>query len=299
MWGGMDRFIIGIALLLSALALIGAAIWEQPDEHVAVAPPAATRPAPAQPIAPAPATAVPAAPPPSLAAQVDALIATRDPQKAYNAYRLLADCISFNRDGDRLIFETEEGLPHRNDGALPGFRTMTEPEKRRDAVLCASLTERMRQSRIDYLALAARSGIPAAAIGQASEGPFGDRSALKTRPGDPLVQAWKAQVQEQLARIADEQADVGVLSYLSAMRSVGDDVFDKDPALAYRYGVAMALIMQELAGPDNETAKLYRADGILMQNAASTLTMQERAAQLTEARRIADTARARRQREKN
>jgi hypothetical protein len=296
----MDRFIIGIAILLSALALIGAAIWEQPDDNVMAAAPAqVTRPAPLQPMPPAPAAASPAVLTASLAEQVDALVATRDPQKTYEAYRLLADCISFNRDGDRLIFEAEEGLQHKNDGALPGFRTMTEPEKRRDAVLCATMTERMRQSRIDYLAFAARAGIPVAAIQQASEGPFGDRSALKTRPNDPLVQAWKAQVQEQLARIAEEQADVGVLSYLSAMRSVGDEVFDKDPALAYRYGVAMALIMQELVGPDNETAKLYRADGSLMQNAASTLTMQERAAQLAEARRIADTARTRRQREKN
>lgn len=295
----MDRFIIGIAILLSALALIGAAIWEQPDEQfTAAAPAATTRPAPAQPIAPAPVTALPAAPTASLAEQVDALVATRDPQKAYDAYRLLADCISFNRDGDRLMFE-EEGPHPRNDGALPGFRAMTDAEKRRDAVLCAAMTERMRQSRIDYLTTASRAGIPGAAIAQVSEGPFGDRSALKTRPGDPLVQAWKVQVQDQLARIAEEQADVGVLSYLAAMRTVGSDVFDKDPALAYRYGVAMGLIMQELVGADDDLARLYRADGSLMENAASTLTMQERAAQLTEARRIADTARARRQREKN
>jgi hypothetical protein len=294
----MDRFIIGIAIVLSALALIGAAMWEQPDETFTVAAPAAPTPsAHAQHVAPAPTTTPAGAPSASLAEQVDALIATRDPQKAWQAYRLLADCTSFNRDGDRLIFE-EEGPHPKNDGALPGFRAMTEPEKRRDAVLCAGMTERMRQSRIDYLTSAARAGIPGAAIAQVSEGPFGDRSALKTRPDDPLVQAWKTQVQEQLARIAEEQADVGVLSYLSAMRTVGSDVFDKDPALAYRYGVAMGLIMQELVGADNELARLYRADGSLMENAASTLTMQERAAQLAQAQHIADTARARRQREK-
>jgi len=293
----MDRFIIGIAILLSALALIGAAIWEQPGVETTAAAPAPTpSPAPVQRAQTAPGTAAPMAPAATLAEQVDALIATRDPQKAWEAYRLLADCTSFNRDGDRLIFEEEGALP-KNDGALPGFRAMTEPEKRRDAVLCAAMTERMRQSRIDYLTIAARAGIPGAAIAQVSEGPFGDRSALKTRPDDPLVQAWKTQVQEQLARIAEEQADVGVLSYLSAMRTVGSDVFEKDPALAYRYGVAMGLIMQELVGADNELARSYRADGGLMENAASTLTMQERAAQLAQAQRIADTARLRRQRE--
>jgi hypothetical protein len=293
----MDRIIIGVALALAALVLIATAIWEQPDINPGPAAPAvATSPAPKPHIAPAPVTALATVPAASLAAQVDALIATRDPQKAFEAYRLLADCATFNRDGDRLIFEDD--VPHQNDGVLPGFRAMTEPEKRRDAVLCAAMTERMRQSRIDYLTIAARAGIPGAAIAQVSEGPFGDRSALKTRPNDPMVQEWKAQVQEQLTRIAEEQADVGVLSYLSAMRMVGNDVFEKDPALAYRYGVAMGLIMQELVGADNEMARLYRPDGGMMQNAASSLTMQERAAQLAEAQRIADTARTRRLREK-
>lgn len=293
----MDRIIIGVALALAALVLIAAAIWEQPDINPGLAAPAAApSPTPAPHLAAASATALPTAPAALLSAQVDALIATRDPQKAFEAYRLLADCATFNRDGDRLIFEDD--VPHRNDGVLPGFRAMTEPEKRRDAVLCAAMTERMRQSRIDYLTSAARAGNPGAAIAQVSEGPFGDRSALRTRPNDPMVQEWKVQVQEQLARIAEEQADVGVLSYLSAMRTAGNDVFEKDPALAYRYGVAMGLIMQELVGADNELARLYRPDGSLMQNAASSLTMQDRAAQLAEAQRIADTARSRRQRDK-
>ena len=294
----MDKIIIGAALVLATLALVAAARWTQPDDvHQAAMPAPALQPAPVRPLPAAPVAAPPTAPAASLAEQVDALIASRDPQKAYEAYRLLADCASFNRDGDRLIFEPEEAAHQKNDGALPGFRAMLESEKRRDAVLCAPMTERMRQSRIDYLATAAQAGIPGAAIAQVSEGPFGDRSALTTRPNDPLVREWKTRVQEQLARIADEQADVGVLSYLAAMRTVGSDVFDKDPALAYRYGVAMGLIMQELVGPDNELARSYRADGSLMQNAASSLTMQERAAQLTEARRIAETARARRQRD--
>lgn len=296
----MDRFIIGFALVLAALTLIATAVWDRPDAQsmaVNTSPvrAAATLPAPVAAVGLAPAPPAQEMPAASLADQVDALVATREPQKAYQAYRLLADCATFNRDGDRLIFEDD--VVQKNDGVLPGFRAMTEPEKRRDAVLCAGLTERMRQSRIDYLAFAARAGIPAAAIAQVSEGPFGDRSAIKTRPDDPMVREWRAQVQDQLARIAEEQADIGVLSYLSAMRAVGSDVFDQDPALAYRYGVAMGLIMQELVGADNELARLYRPDGSLMQNTASGLTMQERAVQLAQAQRIAATARARRLRE--
>lgn len=289
-----------VPALLVLTALVGAIAWYRPATIVqAVTAPAA--PAPHPPAEAGTATAAPAAPdvapPVTLADRIDALIATRDPRKAYEAYHLLADCATFNQNGDRLIFEPEQAPHHLADGMLPGFRTMTEPEKRHDAVLCATMTERMRQSRLDYLAQAAQAGVPGAAMSALSEGPFGDRTALTTRPNDPLVQEWKARTQEQLVRMADEQGDVGVLSYLSAMHAAGGDIFDKDPGLAYRYGVATSLIMQELAGPDNELARLYRPDGGLMQNVADSMTPQERADQMVAARRIADAARARRKRE--
>lgn len=284
--------------VLGAVLLAGIAVWHEPTAVPATTGPgvpAQAAPVPATRTAPAP--ALPGAPEVTLAEQVDALIATRDPHKAYDAYRLLADCATFNMNGDRLIFEPEQPSHHLADGMLPGFRTLTEAEKRHDATLCAPMTERMRQSRLDYLAQAAQAGVPGAAMSELSEGPFGDRSALTTRPNDPLVLEWKARTQQQLGRMADEQGDVGVLSYLSAMHSVGSDIFDKDPAAAYRYGVATSMIMQEVAGADNELTKLYRPDGGLMQDAASSLTAQERADQLAAARRIADAARARRQRD--
>ena len=291
----MEKFVIGGSVLLGT-SIVATAWWLSSTaiEPVVATPAAALPSARAAPAAPVPAPAVPSAPGATLAEQVDALVASRDPRQAFAAYRLLADCATFNQNGDRLIFEPD-ATPHSdNDGVLPGFRTLSEPEKRHEAALCASMTERMRQSRLDYLERAAQAGIPGAAMAQVNEGPFGDRTALTTRPDDPLVKEWKARVQERLARIADEQADVGVLSYLSAMRTVGSDVFDKDPAQAFRYGVATSLIMQELAGPDNDLARLYRADGGLMQNAAASLTAPERSAQLVEAQRIAGVARARR-----
>jgi len=290
----MEKFVIGGSVVLGA-AVVATAWWlsatEMVPDSLPVAPPPPARTAPAM---PAQAPAVQSANGTTLADQVDALIATHDPHKAFEAYRLLADCATFNQNGDRLIFEPDT-TPHRdNDGMLPGFRTLTDPEKRHEAALCATMTERMRQSRLDYLELAAQAGIPGAAMAQVTEGPFGDRTALAMRPDDPLVKEWKARVQQRLEHIAEEQADVGVLSYLSAMRTVGSDVFDKDPAQAFRYGVATSLIMLELAGPDNELARLYRPDGGLMQNAAASLTVTERAAQLIEAQRIANLARARR-----
>jgi hypothetical protein len=286
--------------LLIILAASAGILWFQSDEPVpAPVDGAVAAVVPRAQVAgqPAPVLATPAVPIASLSAQVDALIATRDPHKAYAAYRLLADCASFNRDGDRLIFDQEDAKHWHDDGTLPGFRSMTDAEKRHDALFCGQMTERMRQSRIDYLAFAAQNGVPGAAIEQASEGPFGDRSALATRPDDPLVKEWKARVQEQLARVADTQADLAALNYLSAMRMVGNEVFDKDPALAYRYGVAMSLIYRDLSGPDNVMARQYSPESPLMQAAGANLTMQERSVQLAEAQRIADIARARRQRE--
>lgn len=296
----MNKPPVRIGALLITLAASAAILWFQSDDlepapAESAALPVTPRVQAAGPVAPMLATqAVPVA---SLAQQVDALIATRNPHQAYAAYRLLADCVSFNRDGDRLIFDQDDAKHWNDDGTLPGFRSMTDAEKRHDAVFCGQMTERMRQSRIDYLAFAAQNGVPGAAIAQVSEGPFGDRSALATRPDDPLVREWKARVQEQLARVADTQADLAALNYLSAMRMVGNDVFDKDPALAYRYGVAMSLIYRDLSGPENVMARQYSPDSPLMQAAAANLTLQERGAQLAEAQRIADVARARRQRE--
>jgi hypothetical protein len=300
---GMIPRTIRISALLALLALSATVLWYQSSDSEPA--PLQEAPLPGQPglasvsapIRRTSALATQAISTASLSQAVDALVATRDPRKVYAAYKLLADCASFNRDGDRLIFDQEDAAHWNNDGTLPGFRSMTDAEKRHDAVFCGTMTERMRQSRIDYLAFAAQNGVPGAAIEQASEGPFGDRSALATRPDDPLVREWKMRVHDQMARAADNEADLAVLSYLSATRMMGNEVFDKDPALAYRYGVAMSLIYRDLNGPDNIMAKQYSPEGSLMQAAGASLTMQERSAQLAEAQRIADIARARRQRE--
>jgi hypothetical protein len=291
----MEKFVIGGSVVLGA-AIVATAGWLS---ATATAPELATS-AAALPVAPAalalpaPKPAMLAAPGAALADQVDALVATRDPEKTYAAFRLLRDCTNYHRDGDRLIFDNDE-LRHRNDGSLPGFRGMTDDEKRHDAVFCATMTERMRQSRIDYLAFAAQAGVPAAVLEQIEQGPFGDRSALSTRPADPLVREWKARVQAQLFRLAEQDADVDALSYLSAALQIGNEVIDRDPVLAYRYGVAYGMILGDLQGPDSVTGKLYGLDGSMTRETAAQLTPSERDAELLEARRIADLARARRQ----
>ncbi|HEX8478529.1 MAG TPA: hypothetical protein VF663_09345 [Telluria sp.] len=234
---------------------------------------------------PAPAGAPVAAPMAPLAEQIDRLIATRDPARAYAAYQLLADCISFNRDGDRIVFE--DNRAHRGD-----IRALSAFEKTRDALLCAGMTERMRQSRLDYLAFAAQAGVPGSAVAMATEGPFGDRTALATRPGDSLVQQWKADVNAQLARAGDG-GDLDALHYLTGMRKNGDALLTRDAEAAYRYGLALGMIERQVNGPDDVVGKLYRADSALMREMAAELSDGQRADAVAAAGRIAEAHRAR------
>lgn len=227
---------------------------------------------------------------PTLAEQVDRLVASGSPHAAFDAYRLLSNCATFNRDGDRLMFDLQD--VRRSDGGLPGFRSMNDAEKAHDARLCAGMTERMRVSRIDYLAIAARAGVMGAAIQMAIEGPFGDLTALQTRPDDPLVQAWRQEVQALLEKAAND-ADIDALEYISFRQQNGDRVFDRNPALAYRYGVARGLIYRDMMGPTDTLHILYAPDGELMQTVGAELSTGQRAAEVAAATRIAALARAR------
>jgi len=286
---------LGLAAIVAIAAgtLFALVTRDQP----AIAPVIMPVPAAAPPAAPGlqwlqetiPAPAPPAVAPVPLAVQVDRLVATRDPARAYAAYRLLADCASFNRDGDRIVFDDADITPPTG---MPGMRALTAVEKARDALLCAGMTERMRQSRLDYLAIAAQAGVPGAAVAMATEGPFGDRTALATRPSDPLVQQWTATVHAQLARAADE-GDLDVLHYLTGMRIGGDTLFTKDAAAAYRYGLALGMIQRQVNGLEDGMGRLYRADSALMREMAAELSEEQRAVAVADAGRIAEAHRAR------
>jgi hypothetical protein len=228
----------------------------------------------------------------ALEVQIAQLVATHDPEDAYAAYWLIANCETFNREHDRMIFDEEEVTQHRN--MIP-YRGMNDSEKQRDTKLCAGMSERTRVSRFDYLASAAKAGISGAVIQMAAEGPFGDRSALATRPDDPLVQEWKAKVLDQLAKEA-EGGDLLTLNYLWVHALSGDELVAKNPALAYRYVVARGLIDGDVNGPQATEATMYAPEGTLMASMFD-LSAEQRTAERAAAQRIADNARERRRRE--
>jgi hypothetical protein len=228
----------------------------------------------------------------ALGVQVDRLIATGGPENAYAAYWLIADCEAFNREHDRMIFDMEEVKQKRN--MIP-YRAMNASEKQHDAKLCTGMTERMRVSRFDYLASAAKAGISGAVVQIAEEGPFGDRTALTTRPDDPLVQEWKAKVLDQLTKEA-ESGDLLTLNYLWVRTLAGGPLVAKNPAQAYRYALAQGLIYGEINGPKAIEATMYAPEGQLMLSIVD-LSAEQRAAERAAAQRIADKARERRRHE--
>jgi hypothetical protein len=171
-----------------------------------------------------------------LAQQLARLGASSKPEDAYAAYNLIDDCISFEKEGRLPGLEFELG------------REMTTEEKAAQQQLCAGLTQRQREDRLGYLAAAAKAGVPGAATLFLSEGPFGDRSALRNRPDDPLVQAWKRQAIDQLTAQADEAELTSVSTLMMAYLRDGD-VVQKDAPQAYGYLLALRMVYDDILAP--------------------------------------------------
>jgi len=230
----------------------------------------------------------------SLSRQVQDLVATHDPKNLFLAYGMLADCDEFNREHDRLIFDPELLRKTPKSDNVSGLRGMTEQEKQRDTARCGAMTERERQSRLEYLASAAKAGVPGSAIAFVREGPFGDPSALKTRPDDPLVKEWKALAKAQLAAEADAGTDPAVVNFIAVEYAAGSPTIEQDARLAYRYFLANGLMQSELVGSDSEVAKFFAENSPLMDSIGKDLSQADRATEMAAAQQIASNFRRQR-----
>lgn len=177
-----------------------------------------------------------------LARQVDRLLASGKPEDAYKAYALVQACVYFARDGDLHI--QGEILP---GGVMPEFIGLTEEQKERQTQLCKPVTQRMLDSRLDYLAIAAKAGVRGAAVDFYVVGPFGDNSALQSRPGDPLVLEWKQQAIEYLNASADkgDMASLGLL----VMHRLGKTDLAPDRVRAQAYTTVWRTVVGEKVAP--------------------------------------------------
>ena len=232
------------ALMVVALAVLAAlayACWPAPEVAPAVLTPASTGRSLSSYFnldtspAPAPASAQASAAP-GLEQQLARLAASGSPDDAYAAYNLLDDCIVFQKEGRLPALEFDRGSE------------MTADEKSAQQHLCADLTERQKGARLDFLALAAKGGVAGASTRFFYEGPFGDRSALRSRPDDPLVLAWKEQAVAQLTAQA-EQAELSSLSTLMMAYLADGEVVRKDAPLAYGYLLALRMVHDDILTP--------------------------------------------------
>jgi hypothetical protein len=291
----LQYWLVG-ALVVAGIGVAGL-MWNSSTRDTAVdvagAPPQDTpRPAvpvPAQTLSAAvPASVLAAAANQDLSAHVADLLASHDPYDAYAAYMLVSSCASFNRRQDLEV----------HDSRLGAKRALNADERRDMMRMCGAMTERERLARLDYLATAVKAGVPGAAWMHAVEGPFGDPSALTTRPDDPLVREWKATAASQLDAAA-EAGDTTALMLWGMQKLAGSNLADKRPVQGYGYLLALGLIEAEVAPPGDPSPQMFAEGSGLLTALGGQLTQEQRAAALAEARRIAAAAKARRERSDN
>ncbi len=166
-------------------------------------------------------------PPPrqkSLVETIDALLASKKPEDTFKAFQLAERCVRHGRGGWQ---DTDA------DG-----NEVSAAENEAARLWCATITERMRTSRFDHLAIAVKAGVPEAAISSMFAGPFGDRSALLTRASDPLVLAWKRELNETLQQHAANAHMRTLLLVSLKSRSDREPVIDRNPIQGLGYALA-------------------------------------------------------------
>jgi hypothetical protein len=172
----------------------------------------------------------------SLAEAVDRLVASRRPSDAYEAYEMVQDCMDFMRTGRLAV----------PDGAND-LRDATADEMKAETIHCAGMTERMKTERLVYLETAARAGVLGADLAFMRVGPFGDPTALQTRPDDALVVEWKKQALAQMEAQA-AAGNVGSVMALMTEYQIRPEVWGRNPAQLLRYGTAMHDVFQQMFG---------------------------------------------------
>jgi hypothetical protein len=212
-----------------------------------------------------------------LAQQLQRLGASREPRDAYQAYRLVRACMDVQRP------PAQAGMAIDAESALA---RVPDP-----AAFCAGMTERMRMDRIVLLEQAARAGVDGAMEALVEEGPFGDASALATRPDDPLVTEWKARIGRMLGEQAG-QGDWASLYLLFTGYAFGNPAIVVDRQNALAYGLALRDIVVRLDGLTEDEAIPF--NGPFLDQVKTGLTTEQQARAALQAAAIVDAARRKR-----
>ncbi len=176
------------------------------------------------------------------------------PVGALMTFHLIDNCVRMGRGETLPVYDETRGQ----------LRPMTEAERGNRAADCAGLTPELAESRMDYLDRALKGGADGAAAAFLAAGPGGDPEALRTRPNDPLVAAWKKQAVDYLAEAA-LRGDFTSLVHLHIQQG-NPGQLGAPPALIYAADATLLRITQqntvqaEPADPFAEAARRLDAE---------------------------------------
>lgn len=180
---------------------------------------------------------------PSRWEKVQELVATGRAEDAFRAYGLLAECRWAREELGRA-----RGLRRTELDEVTRLRLDSGELARASEAACGDLTDSHIGQRIAYLEKAASAGVPMAAVRLAAEGPWGDETALRTRPNDPLVLEWRLRVDE-LIRASARKGDLMALSSLSTQYGTGVGIIGEfDPVKALIYATAFHAVYEAKEG---------------------------------------------------
>ena len=171
-------------------------------------------------------------------ARSDFLSNPKNPTEAFEAYKIINRCV-LSLENAKLMSSLPVGSETES-----ARRSLGETIKF-DATACQDIDQRNIADRARWVDLAAKANVPGAALEFLSTGPFGDPTALESRPDDPLVLKWKLQAVEYLLA-AGKGGDVNALDALSNIYQSGI-IADRDLELALTYTIA-SLEMQSAQG---------------------------------------------------
>ena len=164
----------------------------------------------------------PAVPHDTLTQRIQRLMAEGGPESALLAYWQIRACM----DGGAGVMPVPPRVPAQA-AAAPSAQE------------CADLNETHKRDRLAYLDRALQANVRGAAVAALREGPFGDWSALQTRPDDPLVREWQRKVSTALMAQA-EQGDALSMSVAAADGAATRYLPDIGPERALAYMLALA-----------------------------------------------------------
>lgn len=179
-----------------------------------------------------------AAEPPTLQEKMVSAATMRAPAGALMTFQMIDNCVRMRRGETMATYDAEQKK----------LRPMTDGELRGSMAECAGLTEELAEARMDYLDRALKARADGAAAAFLLAGPGGDPAALRERPNDPQVIAWKKQAVDHLAEAA-MRGDYTSLVHLQ-IQQVNPEQLGAPLALIYAADVTMLRITLQMTGQE-------------------------------------------------